>query len=66
MLAEELAVVVLVRVLFRAHEEHVLAKVRQPGQLPGVGEVAHVDVQGRRGLVRLGVGNDEGTQAILQ
>lgn len=46
-LAEELAVLILVGELFSPKEQHVLAEVGKAGQADGVRHVPNVDVQGR-------------------
>ena len=50
-LAQELAVFVLVRKLLRPEEEHVLAEVGQAGQVGGVGETANLNIQSGGGQV---------------
>ena len=50
-LAQELAVLILVRELLCPEEQHVLAEVSEPRQADGVRHVPDVDVKGRCRLV---------------
>ena len=50
-LAQELAVLILVWELFCPKEQHVLTEVREPGQVDGVGHVPDVDVESSSRLV---------------
>lgn len=75
-LAEEGAVLVLVGEFLGAHEEHVLAKVRQPGQAAGaadaagrlarVGEGADAHREARSGEFGSRVADDEELEAVRQ
>ena len=51
MLTQEFAVLIFVRELLRAEEEHVFTEVRQPRQVGWVTHVTNMDIQGCGRLV---------------
>ena len=51
MLTQEFAVLVLVRELLCAEEQHVFTEVSQTGQVDWVAHVTNMDIQGSRRLV---------------
>ena len=65
-LGEVSAVFAGVRVLLRAKEQHVLQEVREPGTVLRIAAAAHVDVQRRRPLVRIGVGDDQRREPVVE
>uniref|UniRef100_A0A6B0UNT2 Putative secreted protein n=1 Tax=Ixodes ricinus TaxID=34613 RepID=A0A6B0UNT2_IXORI len=64
MLAQVLVVLVLGWILFSAQEEHVFAKMSQPGQLPRIGHVANLNVERGSCLIGRWVADEEYFHAI--
>jgi len=65
-LREESGILVLIRVLLGPHEQHVLQKVGEAGQVLGVAEVPNGHVHRGRDAVRCGVRDGEDLKAVWE
>ena len=65
-LGEKAAVLPGVRILLGAEKQHVLHEVREPRPRVRIVAATHVDVERRRGLVRVGVGDDQGLEPVVE
>ena len=52
--------------LLSAHEQKVLHSMRNARQILHIAEAAHVDIHGRRGLVGVGIVDEQGFELIGQ
>ena len=64
MIADEFLIGIGIRVFLRAEEQHVFEEVGQSGAIVGILKGTDVDIETGGGLVGLGVGDQDDSQAV--